>query len=183
VSLRGHFFAVVQRERERAGGIPGPPLWITFADDLMPGYKRVMRGQRTMVHSTLIVAVMLIVMLVMAAALVIIVSVFVMLARMLVPSEMFAVVMMLVLVFFVFLGELLLTFVEDLTLTFPLLMPVAVAPGVSVAPLVALVPRMALLPTAEVPSARAELLLDPRMMLQEPFEIRVRVEIRGIVHH
>jgi hypothetical protein len=37
VSLRGHFFAAVQHERERAGGISGPLLWITFADDLMPG--------------------------------------------------------------------------------------------------------------------------------------------------
>src|SRR5579862_1157216 len=134
---------------------------------------------------------MLVVMLMMAgmtaAAVVVRVPVFValvpvMLARMLVPSEVFAMVVMLV--FLAFLGELgFPALVEDLPLAFPLLMPIAIAPGVGLAPLAALVPRMSLLPSAEVPSAHRQPLLDARMMHQKSFEIGMLIEIGGAINY
>ena len=70
----------------------------------------------------------------------------------------------------------LLTLVKDLTLAFPLLMPVAVAPVVGVVPLVALAPLMGLFPAAEVPSACFHLPLDGRMMRPELSEFRMLPE-------
>src|SRR5579863_4019579 len=119
--------------------------------------------------------VMFAVMLVVILVMVVIFAFVLMLARMLVPSEMLAVVVMLVLF-----GDLLLpAFVEDLLLAFPFVMPVAIAPGVSVTPLIALVPRMHLLPLTEVPSTHTQLLRDARMVLQEAPEIRMLGEIGG----
>jgi hypothetical protein len=91
---------------------------------------------------------------------------------MLVPAEMLAVIVPLMMLgLFRFLGLLF-----EFMLATLLWMPVAVAPVIGVAPLGALVPLMVALPLLKVPSAGRQPALDHWMLLQECTELRMTLQ-------